>query len=200
MVMPAPQAQQQAAPQQAQPQGGDEQAKGQAQFEALAGPMLEYVTGKGLPDVQNSLKAGANDPESAIGNTVGQILATKTNEAMDAGKKIPPGVMTATAMELINTVTDIGVDVGVVPKEQRNEIGEAAFVVAVAVFGELVVPTGAIDEQEKQQYALITQELEELAQMKVQKDNQGGQPQEQPQGQPQAAPQQPQNMGQALGG
>ncbi len=189
MVMPNPSQQQQ--PQQAQqapaqgqqaqqgePQGDDQK---RAMFEQLAGPKLEYIWGQGLEDVKQVLSAGADAPEQAIGDLVGKMLASSAMQARDNGSMVPPDVMTATAMELINNVTDIAVKMGVVPEEQANDIGESSFIVSIATFGQMAAQS-ALGPQEKQQYASIIDEMEKIAEMK------GGQ------GQPQQQPEQPQQQ------
>ena len=185
MVMPNPSQQQQ--PQQAQQapaqgqqaQQGDDQKR--AMFEQLAGPKLEYIWGQGLEDVKQVLGAGGDAPEHAIGDLVGKMLASSAMQARDNGSMVPPDVMTATAMELINNVTDIAVKMGVVPEEQANDIGESSFIVSIATFGQMAAQS-ALGPQEKQQYASIIDEMEKIAEMK------GGQ------GQPQQQPEQPQQQ------
>lgn len=202
MVMPNPQAQQQQPQQQAQqapaqgqqaqqgePQGDDQK---RAMFEQLAGPKLEYIWGQGLEDVKQVLSAGADAPEQAIGDLVGKMLASSAMQARDNGSMVPPDVMTATAMELINNVTDIAVKMGVVPEEQANDIGESSFIVSIATFGQMAAQS-ALGPQEKQQYASIIDEMEKIAEMK---GGQGQQPQQQPE-QPQ---QQQQPAANQLGG
>lgn len=193
MVMPSPQGQQPPQAQQGQQQAGDDQKRGM--FEQLAGPKLEYIWGDGLEDVKGVLQSGAENPEQAIGDLVGKMLASSAMQARDNGVMVPPDVMTATAMELINNVTDVGVKMGVVPEKQANDIGEGAFMVAIASFGQLAAQT-ALGPQEKQQYAQIVSEMEKLAQIK---EGQGSQQPQQEAQQPQQ-PQQPGSMADAIGG
>lgn len=180
------QAQQAPAPgqQQGQPQGDDQK---RAMFEQLAGPKLEYIWGQGLEDVKNVLGSGSDAPEQAIGDMVGKMLASSAMQARDNGSMVPPDVMTATAMELINNVTDIAVKMGVVPEEQANDIGESSFLISIATFGQMAAQT-ALGPQEKQGYASIISEMEKIAEMKSGQgqQQQPDQPQQQPQQQPAA--------------
>ncbi|AUR96760.1 hypothetical protein NVP1232O_26 [Vibrio phage 1.232.O._10N.261.51.E11] len=194
MVMPNPQAQQQQQQQQPQDQQqaqGDDQKR--SMFEQLAGPSLEYIWGDGLEDVKQVLQSGQDAPEQAIGDMVGKMMASSAMQARDNSSVVPPDVMTATGMELINNVTDIAVKMGVVPEGQANEIGESAFIVAIATFGQMAAQN-ALGPQEKQQYANIVTEMEKIAEMK------GGQgePQQPQEQQPQQ--QQPSMAQAAIGG
>lgn len=175
-----------------QPQQGDDQK--QAMFEQLAGPKLEYIYGEGLQDVKGVLEAGSDNPTAAIGDLVGKLLASSAMNARDNGVSVPPDVMTAAALELTNNVTDIAVKMGMLTQEQAGDVAEESFVTAIGTFGKIAVGN-AISEQEKQQYATIVGEMEQLMSMK------GGAPESQEQApveQPKPEAQAPQSMAQAM--
>lgn len=180
----------------AQPQQAGQQEDGnkQAMFEQLAGPKLEYIYGDGLDDVKGVLEAGADNPAMAIGDLVGKLLASSAMNARDNGVSVPPDVMTATALELTNNVADIAVNMGLLGQDEASEAAEESFVTAIGTFGQIAVGN-AIGEQEKQAYAKIVSEMEQLMSMK----GASPEPQEQaPTEQPQAEAQAPQTMAQAM--
>ena len=176
------------------PGGGapSDDAQKKAMFEQLAGPLLDYIWGDGLEDIKGSLQAGQEQPDQAIGKIAGSMMGMNAMQAMDNGVKIPPDVMTATAMQVINNITDVAVNMGIVPEDQANEVGESAFIISIAEFGK-VAAQQSLTPEEKQQYANIVAEMQKIAQMK----EGGSPPNEQPQETP-AGP--PQSMGAAIGG
>ena len=199
---PAPQSPEQAAPQEApqeaiqQTQISDDQMK--AMFEQMVSPSLEYIYGNGLKDVKASLESFADEPEKGIASIVGRMMSATALKARDQGGMIPPKVMTAIGMELINNVTDIAVQMGLVTEQESNDIGESAFISSLQVFGDTIDDL-AISENELNQYMQVVDQIEQLMNEKG-----GGNPQQQEQPQPEQAPQaqqpQPSSMAQAATG
>lgn len=193
---PMQQAQQQQTPQ--PQQGGGQQAEYSDEqmkqmFEQMAAPAIEYIYGNGLEDIKQVLTANANAPAQGIADIVGRMLSGMALQAREKGGMIPPKVMVAVAMELINNVSDIGLNIGMIDDQAVSDIAEEAFVLSLGVFGDTVEDL-AISDSEAQSYMQIIDEMEQLMNAKGGQGEQADpnqQPQEE-QGAPEAQPQQAQ--------
>lgn len=155
-VQPQPQQPQQQAPQPAQ--GGSQE---QMMYETVVGQTEEYIYGEGLEDVKQQIQAGAGDGvEDDVGAVVGNLLAMNYMGAAEAGRSIPPKVMAGAAKELTEVVTDIAVEMQLIPPEQADEAADEAFYYAMSVFGEKAAPN--MPPEQQQQYAQLLQGIEEI--------------------------------------
>ena len=173
-AMASQQEQPQGQPQQPQQdpnaQGGD--GGSQEMFEAIAeGPLTYIYSEEGLASIKQMMTASdEDDAEEVISEVAGKLMVGQALEARNQGKMIPPSVMFALCMELVNNITDIAVQIGVVDKANADVVGEEAFFDAVAVFGENADEL-AINDQERTQYATMIDEMSQLM------EQQSGKPQ-----------------------
>lgn len=194
---PMQQAQPQSPEQAPQPQQGgaqqgeysDEQMK--QMFEQMAAPAIEYIYGPGLEDVKQVITANSQNPSQGIADIVGRMLSAMALQAREQNGMIPPKVMVAVAMELINNVSDVGINIGMIDEQNAGNIAEDAFILSLGVFGDTVEDL-AISDQEAQGYMQIIDEMEQLMNAKGgqgEPEDPNQQPQEE-QGAPEAQPQQ----------
>ena len=172
---PQPEQQEQQPDQQGSQDGGN-----QEMFEAVAEGPLNYIySEEGLNSIKQMLTASdEDDADDVISQVAGKLMVSQALEARNNGKMIPPSVMFALCMELINNLTDIAVKVGTVDQANANDVGEDAFFNAVSIFGESSEDL-AISDQEREQYVKMVDEMEQLIQQKGMNQEGEGQQQQQ---------------------
>lgn len=130
----------------------------QQMYDTIVGQTTESIYGPMLENVKQRLQAGAADGvEDDIGAVVGNLLVLNYQGATQANKLIPPQVMAGAAKELVEVVTDISVDMGLLPPGEADNAADEALYAAMATFGKA---TPNMPQEEKQVYGQMIQQLE----------------------------------------
>ena len=130
----------------------------QQMYDTIVGQTTESIYGPMLENVKQRLQAGAaDDVDDDIGAVVGNLLVLNYQGAAEAGRAIPPRVMAGAAKELTEVVTDIAVEMQLLPPGEADNVADEALYAAMAMFGK-ALPN--MPQEEKQIYAQMIQQLE----------------------------------------
>ena len=154
--------------------GGQDVSGGdmQAQFEAVATPLVEFIQGEGRQDVVDSLAATPEIGRNAGGVIGNMVLAQMTNAAQQANAQIPADIIAQTTLQLANIMADMSIEEGLASEDEGDDIADDAFYNGLADIGEQAPPE-LLPDEEKQALGQIVAQLEQ-AEMERENGDSGG--------------------------
>ncbi|QJQ93905.1 MULTISPECIES: hypothetical protein [Halomonadaceae] len=143
--------------------------QGQQMYQVLTEAMLESLyAGEGAEQVL----ASHEDVVEAMGQVIATTMLTAHQALTDDGSTVPPGIMFQAAMEVAKAVGEMAVHMQRLPAEGNGEEIEAAFMMALARFGQMA---DDLSPAQKQRYAELIGALRDAKQ-----ESQGQAPADEP--------------------
>ena len=158
------------------PQQGQQNApRGQEMYTKLVTMLLEFLySDQGVQAVKQGLQMG--DPVESIGTISARLIQKTWTDAKGQGKSLPAMMVIQANMEVVEAITDMAIEAGLVPQEGANQMAKMAFYESMTILGEDTPPDLVLPE-EREQFGML---LDQITQMDQQYSGGQEQPQEMP--------------------
>lgn len=148
-AQPAAPAQQQAP---AGPSGEQAPANAQAIYDKVMTMLLQFLySDQGVQAVAEGLKM-PGEPVQNIANIAAKLIAKLWLDTKQQGKALPEPLVRQVLIELVEAISDMAIDAGVLEKGQANQVAKQAVPKALEI-AEKEMPQGAVAPEERQRFA-----------------------------------------------